>query len=541
MTRGSPSGETSNPSKRHRLRQPIRFTAWQGLTGGLAVAVALTLAGAATADRATPEAALSVPTVRDDLTPKDRKRVEAVTKPARDFTKAERFEAKSGGAATSTKTADGNAFSHPSENLTFAGREQFFVGNGIFKKLWVSAPSSTAASDGLGPLYNARACQRCHLKDGRGHPPGPNDNDTTTMLMRLSVPPSTEEEKAALANFTTTRIPEPTYGGQLQDFAVPGLDAEGKIAITYEEIPVALAGGETASLRKPTATVTNLGYGPMAANVMTSVRVANPMLGLGLLEAIHPADILALADPDDADADGISGRVSLARDPETGVLTVGRFGWKATTPSVEVQAAEAFSGDIGISTPLVTDAFGECSIAQQICRDMPSGVQPRLGEVEAPDPILDLVTFYSKNLAVPERRDVDDPDVLAGKALFYAAGCASCHVPKFVTSRRAANDEHRFQLIWPYTDLLLHDMGEGLADGRPVGSASGSEWRTPPLWGIGLTETVNGHTFFLHDGRARNLLEAILWHGGEAEAAKTRVVEMSPEERRSLLKFLESL
>ncbi|MCF3933516.1 c-type cytochrome [Acuticoccus sp. M5D2P5] len=488
-----------------------------------------------------PETTLSAPATRDDLSAEDKARVEAVTRPATDFTKAERFEAKSGGAATSTKTPDGNAYSHPSENLSFADREQFFVGNGIFKKLWVSSPSSTAASDGLGPLYNARACQRCHLKDGRGHPPGPNEDGITTMLLRLSVPPSTAEEEAALAAFTTTRIPEPTYGGQLQDHAVAGLDIEGTVAIDYEEIEVALAGGETATLRKPTARVENLGYGPMANNVMTSLRVANPMIGLGLLEAIHPADIIAHADPDDADGDGISGRLSLARDPESGVLTLGRFGWKATTPSVRVQSAEAFSGDIGISTPLVTDAFGECSIAQQVCRDMPSGVQERLGEVEAPDPILDLVTFYSKNLAVPERRDVDDPDVLRGKALFYEAGCASCHVPKYVTSREAENEEHRFQLIWPYTDLLLHDMGDRLADGRPVGSATGREWRTAPLWGIGLTETVNGHTFFLHDGRARNLLEAILWHGGEAEAARNRVVTMSPTERKALLRFLESL
>ncbi len=208
---------------------------------------------------------------------------------------------------------------------------------------------------------------------------------------------------------------------------------------------------------------------------------------------------------------------------------------------MEIQSAEAFAGDIGISTPIVTDAFGECSIAQQDCRDMPSGVQPRLGEVEAPDPVLPLVAFYSRNLAVPARRDVDDPQVLAGKAVFYKTGCASCHTPKFVTSRAAEGEAQRFQLIWPYTDMLLHDMGEGLADGRPVGSASGQEWRTAPLWGIGLTETVNGHTFFLHDGRARNLLEAILWHGGEAEAARDRVVEMNPEDRSALIRFLESL
>jgi CxxC motif-containing protein (DUF1111 family) len=230
----------------------------------------------------------------------------------------------------------------------------------------------------------------------------------------------------------------------------------------------------------------------------------------------------------------------MVRDPETGDLTLGRFGWKASVPTVEAQSAHAFSGDIGISTPLDPDSSGECSAAQAACRDAPTGVQPRLGDVEAPDPVLDLVAFYSRNLAVPARRDVDDPEVLAGKALLYDFGCASCHRPKYVTSRKAAQPEHRFQLIWPYTDLLLHDMGDGLADNRPVGDAGGSEWRTAPLWGIGLTETVSGHTYFLHDGRARNLLEAILWHGGEAEAARDRVAEATPDERQALIRFLES-
>ncbi|MEO1105754.1 MAG: di-heme oxidoredictase family protein, partial [Pseudomonadota bacterium] len=380
-------------------------------------------------------------------------------------------------------------------------RQNFFVGNGLFKKVWVSSPSSTAASDGLGPLFNARACQRCHLKDGRGHPPeGPHDS-AISMLMRLSVPPSTQDEHAALAELTRLRIAEPNYGGQLQDLAVPGLEAEGRFVIEWEEHEVTLAGGDVVWLRAPAVTLENLAHGPMAHGTMTSLRIANPMIGLGLLEAIHPADILALADPNDADGDGISGRPSIVRDPETGELALGRFGWKASTPSVKVQSAEAFAGDIGISTPILTDSFGECSMAQNECRAMPTGVQERLGSVEAPDPILDLVTFYGQNLAVPARRNVGAPEVLEGKALFYEAGCTACHTPKFVTSRDAQHEEHRFQLIWPYTDMLLHDMGEGLADGRPVGTASGREWRTAPLWGVGLTQEVNGHMQLLHDGR----------------------------------------
>jgi CxxC motif-containing protein (DUF1111 family) len=203
--------------------------------------------------------------------------------------------------------------------------------------------------------------------------------------------------------------------------------------------------------------------------------------------------------------------------------------------------ASAFAFDLGISTPLLGRPYGDCTEAEAACFTRPTGVQQRLGDTEAPDPILDLVTFYSQNLGVPQRRDVGDTNVLAGKALFYGAGCPACHVPKFVTSRAAPQPEHRFQLIWPYSDMLLHDMGPGLADNRPEGDASGSEWRTPPLWGIGLTETVSGHTLFLHDGRARNLTEAILWHGGEGQAARDRFAAMSAEERAQLITFLESL
>ena len=478
--------------------------------------------------------------VRQDLSRKDLARVRAVTEPTRDFTAPEKFEAMQAGGATSTKLVNRDSFSQVSANQTFAGEDRFKLGNALFRKLWVSSPSSTEASDGLGPLFNSRSCQSCHLKDGRGRPPEA-DEPAVSMFLRLSVPPKTDEERLRLASHEFSRIPEPTYGGQLQNFAVQGLKPEGRMAITYREEPVTLHDGTVISLRHPSYSVEDLGYGPMAKDVMLSPRVAPPMIGLGLVEQIEPADILANADPNDTNGDGISGKASMARDPDTGELVLGRFGWKATTPSIKVQSAEAFSGDIGISTPLVTDAFGECSIAQTVCRDAPSGVQERLGAVEAPDPILGLVTYYSRNLAVPARRDVGDPQVLRGKKVFYDAGCTACHTPKFVTSKAAPDKAQRFQLIWPYSDFLLHDMGEGLADHRPVGDASGSEWRTQPLWGIGLTETVNGHTLFLHDGRARNLAEAILWHGGEAEAARDAYAAMDKADRDALHRFLESL
>ncbi|WP_041375319.1 di-heme oxidoredictase family protein [Polymorphum gilvum] len=477
---------------------------------------------------------------RDDLTQADRARVEAVLAPPVDYSKAEPFEAMSGGAATSRKRINRDAFSHPSANLSFEQQQTFRVGNGIFRKMWVSAPSSTQASDGLGPLYNARSCQGCHLKDGRGSPPAPGA-DAVSMFLRLSVPPRSEAERQALAERRLSHIPEPTYGTQLQLFGVPGLAGEGRFDIEVEEIEVALAGGETAVLQKPVYRIHSLGYGPMDPETMISPRVAPQMIGLGLLEAIHSGDILAMADPEDADGDGISGRPSFVRDPDTGAVVLGRFGWKASTPSVREQSAGAFSGDIGISTPGHPDPYGDCTAAQTACRAMPTGVQERLGDTEAPDPVMDLVTFYSQNLAVPARRNADDPTVLAGKEIFHAIGCASCHRPTYVTRRDADTEAHRFQLIWPYTDLLLHDMGEGLADHRPVGDASGTEWRTAPLWGIGLTETVSGHTRFLHDGRARNLLEAVLWHGGEAQAAREAVVALEPEQRAALIRFLESL
>lgn len=524
------------------IKDPTSGPAWRKpslspfpLLGG---AVAALLAGVLVLMEAN---AISPLAHRDDLSSEDRDRVAAVTAPPEDFSKPQPFEAMAGGAATSTASVNVNSFSHPSANLKGNERADFFVGNGLFRKVWVSSPSSTQASDGLGPLFNARSCQRCHLKDGRGHPPaGPGDL-ATSMLLRVSVPPRTGAEREALATKTMLSIPEPIYGGQLQDVAVPGLPAEGRMVITYEDMPIELNGGEIVTLRKPIYSVVDLGFGPMAEGAMLSPRVAQQMIGMGLLEAIHAGDILADADPDDADSDGISGRPNMVRDAQTGEVVVGRFGWKATNPTVRAQSANAFAGDIGISNPGVPDPFGDCTDRQEACRAMPTGVQARLGDTEAPDPILDLVTFYSKNLAVPVRRDVDDPQVLRGKGLFHAAGCASCHRPSYVTSRDAANPEHRFQLIWPYTDMLLHDMGEGLADNRPVGSASGSEWRTAPLWGIGLTETVNGHTLFLHDGRARGLLEAILWHDGEAKAARDAIVAMEANERADLIRFLESL
>ncbi|GHC22912.1 thiol oxidoreductase [Gemmobacter nanjingensis] len=466
-------------------------------------------------------------------------RIARVLAPPTDFSAPEKFEAKPGGAATTRAIATADAFSQSSENMPFAREMDFKLGNGLFRKTWVAAPSSTKASDGLGPFYNARACQDCHIKDGRGHTPEGADEPRVSIFLRLSVPGGNPVPE--IADYIATS-PEPTYGGQLQDFAAPGLTPEGRMGIDWREEPVTLADGTVVSLRHPTYRFEAPANGPLAPDIQLSPRVAPQMIGLGLLEAIPAADILAHADPEDADGDGISGRPNIVMSAEYGVPMLGRFGHKAGAPTIKEQSAGAFAGDMGLSTPLHPDPWGDCTAAQTACRTAPHGQEPDIRDgLEVDAQSLDLVTFYSRNLAVPERRGLDDPQVLRGKEIFHQAQCAACHVPKFVTNRLKDQPEQSFQLIWPFTDLLLHDMGEGLADNRPEGRATGREWRTAPLWGIGLTEQVSGHSQFLHDGRARTILEAILWHGGEAEAARAMVVNLPTGDREALIAYLESL
>lgn len=470
-------------------------------------------------------------------TDEERARIAAVTAAPEDFTRTLPFEENSAGAATVRPRANADAFSQPLDNLGFEDELTFRVGNGLFRRLWVTAPASTLASDGLGPLYNARSCQRCHLKDGRGHPPEGSDDSAVSMFLRISIPGGPVSD---IADYIATQG-DPTYGTQLQDFSLPGHAAEYALEIEYEEITVALSGGEIATLRAPTYTAANLGYGPLHPNAMFSPRVANQMIGLGLIEAIPVEDIVANADPDDLDGDGISGRPQIFWSLQYDQPMLGRFGHKAGIPTIREQSAAAFAGDIGISSTLHPNGWGECTAAQIACVSAPHGDDAEQGGLEIDDIGLGLVTFYSQNLAVPARRNVGDPEVLRGREVFHAAQCAACHTPSFVTHRQEGDPATSFQLIWPYTDVLLHDMGDGLADNRPEGRATGREWRTAPLWGIGLTETVSGHTYFLHDGRARNLLEAILWHGGEARSSRDAVIAMPSTDRDALLTFLESL
>lgn len=433
-------------------------------------------------------------------------------------------DAFSGGNTTVFDVSIG-AFSQAIPTLDPEHEDKFFIGNAIFNRGWISAPASVVDMDGLGPVYNATNCSSCHFKDGRGRPPEKPGADFTSMLIRLSIPGVAEDGGV---------IPEPVYGGQLQGNAILGVDPEGRAQVDYAEQSGSYADGETWSLRIPSYRIEDLAYGPMDPATLFSPRVAPQMIGLGLLEAIPEATIRGLADPDDRDQDGISGRTNEVWDAQLQQKMMGRFGWKANQPNVRQQVLGAFNGDMGITSSLFPQ--DHCTEAQKACSEAKNGGTPELREDFA-----DAVAFYSRTLAVPARRRWNDPKVQRGKELFAQVHCNSCHIETLKTGTYEEIPELSHQEIHPYTDLLLHDMGEGLADGRPDFEANGNEWRTPPLWGIGLFKVVNRHTYYLHDGRARGLAEAILWHGGEAQASRDAFVQMSKTDREALLAFLESL
>jgi CxxC motif-containing protein (DUF1111 family) len=440
--------------------------------------------------------------------------------------------AKSGG-GTTTKQTGNNAYSMPASNLDLMKRIDFSVGNSFFRNPWVSAPASTDARDGLGPIMNTNACQGCHIKDGRGKGREAGESNAISMLVRLSIPAITAEQKASLIKQGS--IADPIYGGQLQDMAIQGLQSEGQVQIDYSYHNVTFKDGFKVELRTPKLSITDLKYGPMHKDIMMSARVAPAMIGLGLLESISETDMLNNADPDDSNHDGISGKINYVWDVQKNQTSIGRFGWKAGQPTLMQQNAAAFSGDLGLTSRLFLS--DDCTQKQTDCLQAPNG-----GELEVSDNILNFIEFYSQHLAVPARRNMNNQDVIAGKKIFeQQAQCSACHTSQYTTAKREDLPALSEQKITPYTDLLLHDMGIGLADNRPEFLANGQEWRTPPLWGLGYQKEVNGHTFLLHDGRARNVLEAILWHGGEAESAKQSVLALNKSERQALLAFLNSL
>ncbi|MEL6670699.1 MAG: di-heme oxidoredictase family protein [Bacteroidota bacterium] len=431
-------------------------------------------------------------------------------------------EELSAGIAT-VKPAGKKSFDQPMKHISDENFNRFQIGNSFFRTVWVSAPSSTSARDGLGPYFNSSSCTGCHINDGRGRPPVGDETRLNTMLVRLSV-----------ADGAGNHRPHPAYGNQLQNRALPGFQPEGELAIEYEEVTGTYADGTPYTLARPRYALRDLGYGEIGEKLLLSPRVAPPVMGMGFLASIPEEVILAAVDSLDSDGDGISGRPNYVIDAQTGQLALGRFGWKANQPTLLQQNASAFSGDMGLTTSLFPDPH--CAETQQACREAISGGQP-----EVTDEQLNAITAYVSSLGVPARRDAAQPAVIQGKRLFFETGCTACHTPSYQTQALPDFPEMADLNIRPFTDLLLHDMGPELADGRPDGQANGQEWRTPPLWGIGLVDTVNGHTRFLHDGRARNLEEAILWHGGEGTASREAFKQLSAEDRQALLTFLQSL
>jgi CxxC motif-containing protein (DUF1111 family) len=428
-----------------------------------------------------------------------------------------------------------NAFSMPLPTLDDQERARFAVGNSFFRRNWVEAPASTTARDGLGPHFIARSCGGCHVQDGRGAPPdfrkGLSD-PPVALLMRLSVPGVGAHGAV---------VPDPVYGDQLNNAAIQGVQPEGQVRIRYQTLRGRFADGTPYTLRKPLYSLTNLAYGPLAPGAMLSPRIAPQMAGVGLLEAIPESDILANAAIQAASAGPIKGQTNHVWDDFAQAMRVGRFGWKANQASVASQTAGAFLGDIGITSAQHPDEA--CTPAQKDCMAAPRGAQGKAPEID--ERTLGDVIFYQATLAPAARRNVNDAKVLRGQALFAQAQCSACHRPSYTTGAapfpRFSSPKVQGLKIWPYTDLLLHDMGPDLADGRPDFAANGQQWKTPPLWGVGLIHDVNGHQRLLHDGRANGVMEAILWHGGEALAAKQQVLQLNARDWQALVAFVESL
>lgn len=429
--------------------------------------------------------------------------------PALETADLEPGEELSGGATTNTFLSGPNAFAMPAANVSEDHQPLFYSGNSFFNQAWVEAPSSTEARDGLGPLFNARSCAACHFKDGRGRPPESDDEAFIGLLLRVGEADS--------------------YGDQLQPFGISGVPGEAWPRVSYAEQPGRFDDGAEFQLRAPTYFLADAGYGDVPLGFTLSPRVAPVMVGMGLLEAIPRERLEALADAADSNGDGISGVVSVLK---TGA--VGRFGWKAEQPTVRRQASAAFNGDLGITTSEFPNE--SCTPSQVECLRAPSGGSPELA-----GHLLERVVLYSELLAVPQRRAWTSTKVRRGKWLFRESGCVACHTPSHETGVNAALPEVSSQRIWPYTDLLLHDMGPALADGRSTGNATGTEWRTPPLWGLGLIKDVNGHQLLMHDGRARGVAEAVMWHGGEAERAAAAFRALPTVDREALISFVESL
>ena len=422
-----------------------------------------------------------------------------------------------------TANSSREAYAQPITTLPETDRPQFFKGRSLVHQVWVIPPSENREIAGLGPLYNRISCVACHAGNGRGFAPASPQEPMRSMLVRLSIPGSDEHDGPK---------PHPAYGGQLNENGVPGVAGEGRAEVRFNEYAVKLKGGEQTMLRSPDITFVDLAYGDFPPDMLTSPRIAPPIFGLGLLQAVPDAVIVELADA--PKPKGIKGKVNRVWDEAQQKTVLGRFGWKANQPNLRQQIAGAFVGDMGITSPLFPHE--NCTDAQSACQHSPSAGNPELSNAQ-----LDATELYHLALAAPRQRNAEEKQVQRGATLFKQAQCSACHVPQLKTGEFAAYPALSHQTIHPYTDLLLHDMGEALADHRPDYLASGREWRTPPLWGIGLAQKVEPRAGFLHDGRARTLLEAVLWHDGEGKASAMTVKDMTVSERKALFKFLESL
>ena len=423
------------------------------------------------------------------------------------------------------------AFAQPIPPMLTADEINFKVGRSFFHTNWVTAPASTTAVDGLGPIFNTSSCNSCHVEDGRGRTPFSASEQLTSVLMRLSI---AGQDAHGGPN------PDPDLGLQFRNNAILKATPDGEVYVTYTNKIVTYSDGSTDTLRVPAYQFKNLRNGH-AVNFMSSPRIAPQLVGMGLLEAVPESTILSFVDANDSNNDGIKGKANYVWSVEKQQMVLGRFGWKANEPDVRQQVAGALSGDIGITTPIYPDAslYG---LEQTLFGNLPNG-SDSIGKPELPEPFFTNTVFYTQALAVPQRRNWTDATVQHGKALFVQISCAKCHIPQMKTGSFTDVPLLSNQTIHPYTDLLLHDMGADLADGRPDYLATGSEWRTPPLWGIGLVSLVNNNNgmFLLHDGRARTIEEAILWHGGEALNAKNAFMKLSKADRTALIKFVNDL
>jgi CxxC motif-containing protein (DUF1111 family) len=404
--------------------------------------------------------------------------------------------------------------------LTGKDLEKHRAGDNSFDAVFVTPPARINA--GLGPVFNNASCGACHLKDGRGLP------EKGQLLVRVSDPTDKElqESAAELSKYHKESVidlentpPVAGLGNQIQDQAIYGAMPEGSVEINWQEQSGQYKDGTPYQLRSPLLTITYPDGKSLGKEIQTSPRLPQPVFGLGLLEVVPDRTIRNLADPEDKNKDGISGKVNEVWDAEKKAVTLGRFGWKAGNPTVKQQSAAAYVNDMGVTNPLFPEADGTM-------------------DVDATT--LDETVFYVQTLGAPVRGLLNDETVLKGEKLFAEANCAACHIAELKTgeSKIAILAD---QTIHPYTDLLLHDMGAGLADDRPDFKATGTEWRTPPLWGLGLTKTVLADATYLHDGRARTVEEAILWHDGEAKVSQEKFLQMSKDDRSSLVRFLNSL